>query len=296
LQINLRHAFRHNLELGGNYTWAKSIDTTADNSAGAGNAGAPGDGNFTIRNLKLDRAVSQFDVPHRVVIYSVLELPFGKGQRFLSATPMLSQALGGWRLSTNTQLQSGLPQGIGSGSGFGRPDLVGDPVLPAKFRCYGPQTCPLPDGSTVFVPAGRLLYFNPTAFRNRVIQYGPGAGANAGKFADDIYWYGTSPRLLSNLRGWGTNITDLSVSRSLKIVERASLVFRADVVNVFNHKNFSDGGLDKGFGGTFLPSNPSDPAQLARLGQSISSTFGTLDVRSTGLSPRYFQFAVRVVF
>jgi hypothetical protein len=292
----VRHGFRHNLELGGNFTWAKSIDTTTDNSAGAGNAGAPGDGSFTIRDLKLDRAVSQFDVPQRLVIYSVLELPFGKGQHFFSATPVLSRALGGWRLSTNTQLQSGLPLGIGSGSGFGRPDLVSDPVLPSKFRCFGPQTCPLPDGSSIFVPAGRLLYFNPTAFRNRVIQYGAGAGANAGKFADDIYWYGTSPRLLNNLRGWGTNITDLSLSRSFRIIERASLIFRADVVNVFNHKNFSDSGLDKSFGGTYLPSNPGDPAQLARLGQSTSSTFGTLDVRSTGLSPRYFQFAVRVVF
>ena len=296
LQINVRRSFKTHFELGGNYTWSKSIDTTTDNSAGGGNEGAPSNGNFTINNLKLDRAVSRFDIPHRAVIYTAVELPFGTGQRYLSGTPVLSQIVGGWRFSTYTQFQSGQPLGIGNGNGFGRPDLVGNAVLPKSMRCFGPQTCPLPDGSSIFVPAGRLLYFNPHAFSNRVVQFGPGAGAVAGKFADDIYWYGTSPRFLTNLRGWGTDNTDISISRSFKLLEHTNLVFRADVVNLFNRKSFSDGGLDKFFGGSYLPINPSDPAQLARSGQSTSSTFGTLDVRSTGLTPRYFQFAMRIVF
>jgi len=296
LQINVRRAFKNHYEVGGNYTWSKSIDTTTDNSAGGGNEGAPSNGNFTINNLKLDRAVSRFDIPHRAVIYTAIELPFGKGQRYLGNTPVVSQLAGGWRFSTYTQFQSGQPEGIGSGTGFGRPDLVSDPVLPKNFRCFGPQTCPLPDGTSIFVPSGRLLYFNPHAFTSRVVQFGPGAGANAGQFTNDIYWYGTSPRFITNLRGWGTDNTDVSLTRSFKLLEHANLVFRADVVNVFNRKSFADGGLDKNFATPYLPSNPSDAAQLARKGQSLNATFGTLDVRSTLLTPRYFQFAARIVF
>jgi len=294
-QLSLRRAFKSSFEIGGNYTWSKSIDTTTDNSVGAGNDNAPSNGNFTIRNLKLDRAPSRFDVPHRAVIYTVIESPFGAGKPWLTATPVLSQALGGWRFSSYTQFQSGLPLGI-SGGGFGRPDLVGDPVLPEEFRCFGPKVCPLPGGSTISVPAGRLLYFNPKAFRNRVIQYGAGAGALAGRFADDIYWYGTSPRTLSNLRGLGTNNTDLSLTRSFKLLERTNLEFRADFVNVFNRKSFADFGIDKNFGATFLPSDPNDPAQRARAGESLSATFGTLDIRSGGITPRYLQLALRIVF
>ena len=80
------------------------LDTTTDNSAGAGNTGAASNGAFSINDLKLDRSVSQFDVPHRVVIYSVWESPFGKGSSF-SAGRLGNGALGGWKLSTNTQFQ-----------------------------------------------------------------------------------------------------------------------------------------------------------------------------------------------
>ena len=295
MQITARRAFRNYVEMGGSYTWSKMIDTTTDNSAGAGNTGAASDGAFSINNMKLDRSVSQFDVPQRLVIYSVWESPFGKGHSFLSGNRLAGGLLGGWKLSTNSQFQSGLPLGIGGG-GFGRPDLVSNPVLPEEDRCYGPQTCKLPDGSSVFVAAGRQLYFNPNAFRNRVVQFGPGAGSNAGKYTDDIYWYGTSPRLLSNLRGWGVNNTDISVSRSFNIREHLKTTFRADAVNVFNQKSISDGGIDKSFGSSYLPSNANDPAQVARAGQSLSSTFGTLDIRSQAISARYLQFALRVEF
>lgn len=295
-QLNVRRAFRHHFELGGHYTWSKSIDTTSDNTLGAGNEGSAGNGSFTIKNLKLDRSVSRLDVPHRAVIYTIIESPFGKGMPWLSETPVLGQLLGNWRISTYTQFQSGLPIQISGSPGFGRPDLVGDPVLPEQYRCFGPKACPLPGGGTIDVPAGRMLYFNPKAFRSRVIQYGPGAGALAGKFADDIYWYGTSPRFLSNLRGWGTNNTDISIARRFRMSEHAGLVFRADIVNLFNRKSFSDGSLDKSFGSSFLPSSSSDPAQVARAGESLNSTFGTIDTRQTGISPRYFQFALRLEF
>ncbi len=296
LQLSMRRAFASGFEVGGNYTWSKLIDSTVDNSAGAGNTAGPSNRSFSLYNLRLDRSVSQFDTPHRGVIYTVIASPFGRGGHFLTQSPVANIALAGWKLSTNTQFQSGLALGISSNGGFGRPDVVGNAALQKSFRCVGPKTCQLPDGSSMNVPAGRLLYFNPKAYRNRVIQFGANAGANAGKYADDIYWYGTAPRLSSKLRGWGVDNTDLSLSRTIPLHESLDLNFRADVVNIFNRTSFSDGSIDKGFGSSFLPGNTSDGTQVARAGQSTNSTFGTIDVTGQGISPRYLQFAARVSF
>ena len=296
LQISARRPFKQGLEIGGHYVFSKSIDSTTDNSSGAGNDAGNGNGTFSLANLKLDRSVSRFDIPHRFVAYGTVELPFGRGRQFLSESKLADWLLGGWQFSPVYQIQSGQPQGINSNGGFGRPDLVGDPVLPPEYRCFGPKECGLPDGSKVFVPAGRLLFFNPLAFRNRVVQFGPQAGANAGRFADDIYWYGNSPRYNDDLRGWTLHNTDLTISRRFRLRESASLEFRADIANLFNRTDFGDSGIQRGFGSTYLPSNPADPAQASRAGQTNSATFGTLDIRSNRVPPRYLQFGIRVAF
>jgi len=292
-QVSLRRAFRNNFEIGGHYTWSKSIDTTTDKSSSNGNDSATGNGNFTVRDLKLDRAVSRFDTPHRVVIFSVVDLPFGNGQRWLAGIPGVSQVVGGWKFSTYSQFQSGQPLRYRRGTGFGRLTWSATPCFPRSNRCYGPQTCALPDGDSVYVGVGRMLYFNPKAFRNRVVQYGPGAGANAGTYTGDIYYYGTTPRAFSNLRGWGVANTDISVTRTFRLTERASLLFRADAMNLFNRVSFGDGGIDKNFGSTYLPTTA---AGVARAGESISSTFGTLSIRTAGMTSRYLQFSARINF
>ncbi len=282
-QVSLRRAFRNNFEIGGHYTWSKSIDTTTDKSSSNGNDSATGNGNFTVRDLKLDRAVSRFDTPHRVVIFSVVDLPFGNGQRGLRASrgsarwwaagsspPTASSSLDSPWVSPAAPASAGLTWSA-------------TPCFPRSNRCYGPQTCALPDGDSVYVGVGRMLYFNPKAFRNRVVQYGPGAGANAGTYTGDIYYYGTTPRAFSNLRGWGVANTDISVTRTFRLTERASLLFRADAMNLFNRVSFGDGGIDKNFGSTYLPTTA---AGVARAGESISSTFGTLSIRTAGMTSR----------
>ncbi|MEK6396778.1 MAG: TonB-dependent receptor, partial [Terriglobus sp.] len=234
LQVSARRAYSNGVEVGGYYVWSKMIDTTVDNSQGAGNTAGPSNGSFSLYNMRLDRSVSQFDVPSRGVIYTVLESPFGKNHYFLRTSRIAEIALAGWRLSTNTQFQSGLPLGIGSNGGFGRPDLVDNPVLDKAYRCVGPKSCALPGGSTITVPAGRMLYFNPQAYRNRVVRFGATAGANAGRFGEDVYWYGTAPRLSSSLRGWGLNNTDIALSRQVPLSETVSFNLRMDAVNIFN--------------------------------------------------------------
>ena len=61
-------------------------------------------------NLAAERSLESFDVPHRLVLNYSLNLPIGKGQKWLGgAGTGLNRVIGGWRLSGITTFQSGYP-------------------------------------------------------------------------------------------------------------------------------------------------------------------------------------------
>ena len=81
-------------------------------------------------------------------------------------------------------------------------------MLPENYRVIGDGVTafPPPDGTKIVVPRNRLLYFDPNAFRNRVIQIPTG-------YVADPYFYGTAPTYFFNLRMFGMNDTNLSLAR-----------------------------------------------------------------------------------
>ncbi|RPJ56724.1 MAG: TonB-dependent receptor, partial [Acidobacteria bacterium] len=144
LQLNLTRRFWRGFQLNGAYTWSKSIDTSSadpGSTAGGGRPDVPNVG-FVVQGNQFDRgsnrAVSDFDRPHRFSLSFVYDVPvFGATSRWLN----------GWQISGFVQAQSGTPFSIfspepetrtpadylslssGSGGlyrlGFGRPNLVG---------------------------------------------------------------------------------------------------------------------------------------------------------------------------
>lgn len=90
---------------------------------------------------KRDRDYSTGDIPHVFVASAVVELPWGRGRRWQT-----SRIIGGlvrdWALTGIATLQSGVPTAVTQATnfnafaGFGtqRPNLMGDPVLPASAR------------------------------------------------------------------------------------------------------------------------------------------------------------------
>ena len=54
--------------------------------------------------------LSSFDVRHRWVLGAVYELPVGKGKLLDINNSIANAFVGGWQLSTNTTIQSGVPQ------------------------------------------------------------------------------------------------------------------------------------------------------------------------------------------
>jgi hypothetical protein len=110
-ELTVEKRFSNGLSFRTAYTYSKSIDFAQEHLATGGT------GSFTqnARNLRERRGPSDFDVRHRFVASYVYELPAGKGRRFLD-DGVLSEILGGWRISGLSNLRSGRPFTISAGS------------------------------------------------------------------------------------------------------------------------------------------------------------------------------------
>ena len=88
-----------------------------------------------------DRDVSTGDIPHVFVASVVAELPWGAGRRW-HPDGVVGALVNGWTITGIGTLQSGVPIAVtqvtnfNAFAGFGtqRPNLVGDPELPADER------------------------------------------------------------------------------------------------------------------------------------------------------------------
>lgn len=161
LQVTMERRFQKGFTLLGNYTFAKSIDTSSYNKQTGQTVTDP-------FNRAFDRGVSDFDQAHILNLSGLWDVPFKSSNRFAHAV------LGGWQLSGIVSLRSGEPFSVYSGadnasSGVGsdRADLVSSPYLsggrnrgaqiaeylnPAAFASNAPGT---------FGNSGRNMFFGP---------------------------------------------------------------------------------------------------------------------------------------
>lgn len=96
-----------------NYTLSHSIDYASAAEAGAGGGGAALQDAF---HPKAFRGSSDFDIRHNITANGLYELPFGKGQKFLSGSnSFVHQLVAGWQISTLMRYRSGLPTVINFG-------------------------------------------------------------------------------------------------------------------------------------------------------------------------------------
>jgi len=270
--------YHHTLDIGANYVWSRNEDLGNGYSANAFNSSnAQAYPLYPASQVGRNKSLSASQSPQRVVIYATANLPFGKGKRFLNSTPVLTQIVSGWRISDITSFQSGFPinitggEGFGNSNGYSRPDLVGDPVLPKKYQAVGDgATCnPLPDGTCIVTPRYTKMYFNPHAYKGRLVTIPSSNGGT--QLAPDIYYYGTAPRM-TNFYGKGTNLTNLSLSRDISLREGMKVSIRADAANLFNHNMFPTNAISGGFGGT------QTNGQAGYVGYSSNPYFGTINL------------------
>lgn len=192
------------------YTFAKLISDSIYNglnfiaSEGANEYGYQNG----LYNRRAERAEDPSNVPHRLVVSGLYELPIGRGRKFNVQNGVLDALVGGWQLNTITTLVAGTPLLVrGANNGLAnRPDWVGSLELPGGFVDANPQR--------------GVQWFNTAAFLNPA-----------------LYTFGNTPRAISQFRNPGAIIIDLSVFKTFTITERLKLQLRGEAFNAPNHVN-----------------------------------------------------------
>jgi hypothetical protein len=214
LQITGQRRFADGATLLVAYTNAKLISNTDTNTAwleeSSGNVGFIQD-NY---NLRGERSLSSQDVPQRLVVSYVLDLPFGRGKKFLSGlTGPVAKIASGWGVNGITTLQRGFPlkfftsnptQAFGAGA---RPNRI--PGCEAELS-----------GSA----ESRLNeWFKTSCFSQ-----------------PNAFTFGNEPRVDSRLRQQGILNFDFAVFKRTTFgpAERLGLEFRAEFFNLFNRPQF----------------------------------------------------------
>ena len=121
--IKFEKRYSGGLTLTSFYTRSKSIDEDSDDGAAGG---------VTYYNRRLEKAMSNYNVPNRWVTYSTYELPYGRGKKWGSNMGKLTDAVvGNWELNNIFTMSNGTPFSIthsGSGNvylpGTRRPDMA----------------------------------------------------------------------------------------------------------------------------------------------------------------------------
>ncbi len=197
LQVSATRRFWRGISLQGSYTFARSID----------NAVAPV---YAYADNRMERALSNFDRTHVLVLSYVYELPF-----FRDGSGVGKKVLGGWQVSGITRFESGTPFSItvpgdraGIGSGGQRPDVTGAIGTPHTLAQWFTGTFPLP-ALGAFGSLGRNV-----------------------------------------VRAPGINNWDVSFSKRTDLFQRGDqpvqLQFRAEFFNLFNHTQYA--GVSAGVG------------------------------------------------
>jgi TonB dependent receptor-like, beta-barrel len=227
LQAKFERRFTRGFSVLANYTWSTLKDDSSSDWGGFWSLDVLGQDFY---NRAAERSVSAGDIPHRLTIAPIVELPFGPGHRWLN-DGVISHVAGGWRAAAIYSLSSGSPFGITDNSyGYcnpahtvsNRPMMVGDP-LPAGFD----QTI--------------ARWFDVNAFDFSGTCPAPGLFAPTGP-SDPRKAFGNAPRYFSDLRNPRVNNLDFSLQKDLRLPsgDQTRLRLRADFFNLLNHPQFAE--------------------------------------------------------
>jgi hypothetical protein len=209
LEVKFERHFSNGLLTLLSYTWSRSLDNSSGFFAAENGSG----GGSVVQNYftpSQNYGVSGYNVPQLLTWSTVYDLPVGRGKRFLNHGP-LSWVLGNWGMNYVFIARSGQPYNLvvngdianisgngGSLSGYGRPNLVGNPNSACPGASAGTENC----------------FFNPAAFAIPSFSFG-----NLGK---DV------------LRNEPFYNMDFSLVKNVPLGESRAIQLRFEGFNVFN--------------------------------------------------------------
>jgi hypothetical protein len=251
LQVNVKRQLSRGIQFQGAYTWGK--DLTDVEGVGFNSVFLGGDGNSNDPNDRHQRwGPADFDRKQRFVFTYLWEIPHPSGEGFVNR-----KLLSGWALSGVTTFQSGLPITLTDSRGG---SVFGSASTSRAQLC--PGFTPAQVSTSGGVEARLNNYFDAAAICAPPIVGNDGLATG----------YGNTGR--AAFRGPHQANFDASLAKSTKVgglSEAATLDFRAEFFNAFNHPQFQ---------------NPGGAVGTASFGQ----------IQATSVAPRLIQFGLKYSF
>ena len=169
-------------------------------------------------NLRLEKSLSSYDVSQRLVLSYVVDLPFGKGRKYMSNPNKFVQAVaGGWGLDGILTLQTGFPialttenNNIHDEGGGSRPD-------------YNLTACPGSANLSGSATSRLNEWFNTSCF-----------------FQPPTFTLGTVSRTMPNVRTDGLHNLDFALFKNFDLSPegRVKVQLRGEAFNLLNTPQF----------------------------------------------------------
>lgn len=238
LQVTLAKTLSHGVSMTANYAWQKSFSESTG---------------FSSWDKIAIRGNDSSLRPQQIIVYGLVQLPFGRKHALLShANGLVNEIVGGWEINPVINYSSGLPFTL-SYSNCGA-------SVPYDAPCYVSGDPKFFHSHLKGFPGNGLSFYDPITL-----------GTN-GFFAPGLDQIGSTGR--NTVGGPHFFNTDLALIKNFAIHESASLQFRIDALNAFNHINFGN------------------PGGNIQAGGAISSGAGV----GGSANPRQLQFSVRAQF
>lgn len=280
-QLEVRRRFANNLTFTGAYTFSKLIDNNSEvfavgvGSAERSVAALP----IILGGDRLERAVGQFDRPHRASFTYVYEIPFLREQR-----GPLGRLLGGFQLSGVTTFESGVPftvingldaDGIGGNNDRptynpnGQRGVRALPVVNAQGFITGYTN---PDaGGAAIDPLTAEFIINPA--------YNPALPGSVPRFGN----LGRNTE-----RSPGINNFNFNILKRTRLTEGTAVEFRTEFFNIFNHPQYTTGSVS--------PFSPGGGVINSDANAATSGRFLNANTADTDGGGRVIRYQVKLTF
>lgn len=245
-QLRVEKRMSHGVLFNASYVFSKTIDQVSFLNA---------------TDPEPTKMIGEFDVPHRVTMSGIFELPFGRG-RFIGKNwhRAVDAVLGGWQAGVVYQYQSGTPLNIGNiYFGGDLRDLHVNVGSIDRLNVFGYN----------FYDPAKGFYFGDAAVQtNGVLDNAKQRNDRRLQLSNNLR---TLPQRVTWLRWQARSWPDLNIAKTFRFTESAYLQLRIEAFNAFNHPMFTEPNLTP-----------------------TSATFGTLN-RQFG-NGRDMQLGLRLVF
>lgn len=211
-QAQLVKRLSNNIQGQASYTWGHAIDNSTGIFNGLGDSRNSRGGPINPFNIDQDRGNSSLDVRHLLSANAIIDLPFGKGERYFNSGGALSKVFEGFQINIIQLARSGYPFSVtcDNCSGANRPSLIGDPfanLAEGRYINIGAFSTNAATLSSVTNAAGRTIRFG-----------------NLGR---------------NTFRGPSIFSTDMSIFKNTKLRESLTMQLGFEFFNLFNHPNYT---------------------------------------------------------